>query len=160
MATRKNLRGGCVLKRVCIYQGESPNAREICHLSRLLPFVSQRVRSGDLVFPPHTPRNVKRVLKFTLTKVGPEGSPEFTDNPIRMGGYTGVLTSGNSLEVIRGPVGRRGSVFRSYVDIAMGRAFRISRALIAISGDSSSADERVTKDVSDKRRRRWRETAA
>ena len=70
--------------------------------------------------------------------------------------------TGNSLEVVKGSGGWRGSGCRSYVDLEMDHAFRISRALIALS-DSDSPDRvdlprAVTEDK--KRRRKWRYTHA
>ena len=53
----------------------------------------------------------------------------------------------------------RDSGLRIYVDIEMDRSFRTSRALIALSGGTSSEGERITKDVADTRpRQRWRKT--
>ena len=70
--------------------------------------------------------------------------------------------TGNSLEVINGPGWWRGSGFRSYVDMEMGRAFRIPRALIALcDSDSSDRGGLPAMEVSDRRRRRkWRHTVA
>ena len=48
--------------------------------------------------------------------------------------------TGNSLELINGPGGWRGSGFRSYLYLEMDHAFRIPRALIALS-DSDSYDQ-------------------
>ena len=85
-----------------------------------------------------------------MSKVGFKDSREFTSNAFRHGGAQELLKSGNSLEVIRGPGGWWGSGFRIYVAVEMDRAFRISRCLVAISGDSPSDDERVSRDPADK----------
>ena len=82
--------------------------------------------------------------------------------PFAGGATQELLTTGNSLEVINGAGWWRGSGFRGYVDLGMGRAFRISRAPIALS-DSDSSDQgghppAIRADR--KRRRKWRNTAA
>ena len=70
--------------------------------------------------------------------------------------------TGNSLEVVKGSGGWWGSGFRSYVDLEMDHAFRISRALIALSdSDSSDTGDLPRGDREDKKRRRkWRHTNA
>ena len=142
-------------------QYDSPKARKICHRRRISPLIAQRVEVGGPISPSFTRRNVNRVLKFSLSKVGPKDSRKFTSNAFRRGATQELLTSGNSLDVIKGSGGWWGSGFRSYVDVAMGHAFRISRCLITLSEDSSSDDERVSRYTADRnRRRRWRKTAA
>ena len=66
--------------------------------------------------------------------------------------------TGNSLEVVKGSGGWWGSGFRSYVDLEMDHAFRISRALIALrDSDSSDAGDKPPAEKADrKRRRKWR----
>ena len=104
---------------------------------------------------------MNRVLKSPLTKIGFKDSRKFTSKAFRRGATQELLTAGNSLEVIKGSGGWWGSGFRSYVDVEMDRAFRISLCLVALSGDSSSDDERVSRNRADRnRRRRWRKTAA
>ena len=161
MTNRKNLTGGRILKRVCLCQDDSPKARRICPPRKIWPVIAQRVEVGGLIPPSFTRRNVNRVLKFTLSKVGVKDSREFTSKVFRRGAAQELLTSCNSLEVIRGSGGWWGSGFRSYVDVEMDPSFRISRCLFALSGDSASNDERVSRYTADKKRRQqWRKAAA
>ena len=161
MNRRKNLSGGCILKRACLCSDDSSKAKKICPPHRIWPIIAQRVNVGGLIFPTHTRHNINRILKFTLSKIGFKDGPKYTSKAFRRGATQELLTTGNSLEVIKGSGGWWGSGFRSYVDIEMDHAFRISRCLIALSDDSSSEDNRVTRDQADRnRRRRWRKTAA
>ena len=69
---------------------------------------------------------------------------------------------GKSLEVVKCSGGWRGSGFRSYVGVEMGRAFRTPRALIALSDSDSSDAGGLPREVKSdkKRRRKWRHTHA
>ena len=87
-------------------------------------------------------------------KIGFEDGSQFTFKAFRRGATQELLTTGNSLEVVKGSGGWLGPGFRSYVDLGMGSAFRISKLLVALSDDDSSEDERIRLDK--EKRKRWR----
>ena len=108
---------------------------------RIWPLIRERVGRGDLLSTGFTRNNVNRILKATLIRISfPEGG-EFTSKAFRRGAAQELLQTGNTLEVIKGSGGWWGSGCRSYVDIEMDNAFRISRALIVLSDGSSSEEE-------------------
>ena len=117
---------------------------------------------GGLISPTHTRRNVNRIPKFTLAKVGFKDSRKFTAKAFRRGATQELLTTGNSLEVIKGSGCWWGSSFRSYVDLEMDKDFRISRMLVTLSDSSSDEDlpKKRTKQTKNRRtgqtRRKWR----
>ena len=110
---------------------------------------------GELLFPSFPRSNINRLPKTTLTKIGlPEGE-KYTPNAFRRDSAHELLQTGNTLEVTKGPGGWWGSGVRSYVDLEMDNAFRISMALIVLSDGSSSEDEQKTKHAR-QRRTPWR----
>ena len=147
---------------MCLCSDSSRRARKICPPHRIWPLLGISCGPGDLLFPEFTSHNVNRKLKFTLTKLGFPDGRKFTPNAFRRGATQELLMTGNSLEVIKGPGGWWGSGFRSYVDLEMDHAFRISRALIALSDSDSSDQWDLPKAASadKKRRRKWRHTHA
>ena len=162
MSWRKNIPGGCILKRVCLCSDSSRRARKICPPHRIWPLLRASGGPGELLFPEFTRHNVNRKLKFTLAKLGFPDGHKFTSKAFRRGATQELLMTGNSLEVIKGSGGCWGSSFRSYVDLEMDHAFRISRALIALSDSDSSDQGDLPKAASadQKRRRKWRHTHA
>ena len=152
MSQRKNLSGGCILKRLCLCGDSSHQARKISPPHRIWPLILSRVGRGELLFPGFSRNNVNRILKTTLVKIGFPGGEKFTSKAFRRGATQELLLAGNTLEVIKGSGGWWGSGFRSYVDLEMDNAFRISRCLIVLSDGSSSEDEKRAKQ--DQRRRK------
>ena len=125
---------------------------------RIWPLLRNSCKAGGLLFPDVTRHNANRILKFTLAKLRFQDAHKFTSKAFRRGATQELLMTGNSLEVVKGSGGWWGSGFRSYVDIEMDHAFRISRALIALrDSDSSDAGDKPPAEKADrKRRRKWR----
>ena len=154
LSRRKNLAGGCLLRRPCICSVKSASGRRLCPPHAFWPLVSSRCGPGELIFPNFSKHNVNRILKTTLMKIGFEDGSQFTSKAFRRGATQELLTTGNSLEVIKGSGGWLGPGFRSYVDLGMDSAFRISKLLVELSDDDSSDDERIRLDK--EKRKRWR----
>ena len=88
-------------------------------------------------------------------------SPNLPPNAFRRGANQELLIARNSIDAIKGMGGLRGPGFRSYVEVEMDHAFRISRCLVALSDDSSSEGERISRNRADRNRRhRWRKKSA
>ena len=124
--------------------------------------IRARTPPGGLVFPKHSKNNLNRILKFNLSKLGFLDARKFTSKAFHRGAANELLTTGNSLEVIKGSGCWWGSSFRSYVDLEMDKDFRISRMLVTLSDSSSDEDlpKKRTKQTKNRRtgqtRRKWR----
>ena len=97
---------------------------------------------------------MSRILKTTLMEIGFDGGSQFTSKAFRRGATQELLTTGNSLDAVKGSGGWLGPGFRSYVDLGMDSAFLISKLLVDLSDDDSSEDERIRLDK--EKRKRWR----
>ena len=162
MSWRKNLGGGCILKRPCLCNDDNPKARRICPPHRFWPLILERTSSGEHTFPSFSKNNVNRLLKTNLMKSGFVDGAKYTSKAFRRGSTQELLQTGNSLEVIKGAGGWAGSGFRSYVDLEMDTSFKITRLLVVLSDDDLSEDEGVKKRGRDdkKRRLKWRRQTA
>ena len=163
MSWRKNLTGGCILRRPCLCEDSNLRAQRICPPHRIWPLLAERVSSGERVFPSFRKNNVNQLLKLNLRLVGFSDGHLYTSKAFRRGATQELLTSGYSLEVIKGSGGWNGAgSFKSYVDLEMDSSFRISRLLVALSDGESSEEENIKKSTKDdaKRRRIWRAKTA
>ena len=83
----------------------------------------------------------------------------YTSKAFRRGATQELIQTGNALDVIKGSGGWQGSGIRSYGDLEVENAFRISRRPIALSDADSPEDDRENKG--DKpHRRNWRKKDA
>ena len=105
MSWRKNLPGSCILTRLCLCSDDSRRARKLCPPHRIWPLLRNSCREGDLLFPDFTRHNVNRRLKFTLAKLKFSEARKFTSKAFRRGATQELLTTGNSLEVVKGSWG-------------------------------------------------------
>ena len=104
------------------------------------PVIRARTHPVELVFPKHSKNNMNRILKFNRPTLWFLDARKFTSKAFRRGATQELLTTGNSLEVVKNSWGCRGPGFSSYVDIAMDKAFRIARLLVTLSDDSSDEE--------------------
>ena len=158
MSWRENLAGGCILKRACLCADNSNRARKIRPPHRVWPLLMQLSDPVGLLFSHFTKRNCDRIPKFTLAKIQFPDARKYSSKVFRRVSTQKHLLCGNSIDVINGSGGRRGSVLRSYGDIEMDHAFRIAKALMAPGGSDSSDDGDAKRpNYNDrKRRRKWR----
>ena len=162
MSWRKNLSGGCILRRPCLCGDKNPRAQKICPPHRVWPLLAERVSSGERVFPSFRKNNVNQLLKLNLRILGFSDGHLYTSKAFRRGSTQELHQSGNSLEVIKGAGGWHGAGFKSYIDHEIDSSFRISRLLVALSdGDSSEEEGKKESTKADaKRRRIWRAKTA
>ena len=139
MSWRKNLAGGCILIRDCLCSDDSSEASKICPPRRIWRILRSLCAPDDLLFPGLDRRCFDRILKFALTRMEFHDARKYSDNAFRLGAAQELLTTGNSLEFIKGSGVWWGGGFRSYVDLEMDHDYKIAKALIALI-DSVSPD--------------------
>ena len=121
---RKNLPGGCILRRFCTCEDKSESTRRVCHPRLIWPIIAARTEPGELRFPKYTQNNFNRRLKFILTKIKFIDDRKFTSKAFRRGPTQEIVQTGNNLETAKGSGGWHGAGFLSYVDTEIDAAFK------------------------------------
>ena len=69
-AFRKNIRGGCVRFRPCIFFETDPRGRALCPIHAIWPLIRNRTAAGARLFPEITACSFNRALKAIMPKLG------------------------------------------------------------------------------------------
>ena len=136
---RKNLAGGCILRRVCLCD-ESSLGRRICPPHRVWPLIRDRTQAGETLFSQYTKNNFNRNLKMILMKLNFPNGHRYTSKAIRRGATQELTETGKMMQVIKGSGAWVGDGFLSYIDLEFDKTLKISRLLISLE-DSSSDEE-------------------
>ena len=83
---RKNLDGGCVLKRTFRCDTGSSVGARIFPIAVFPPLIRSRIGAGELLFPWYTKNNIARPLKFALKKMNIPDARRYTSKEFRRGG--------------------------------------------------------------------------
>ena len=141
LSWRKNLDGGCILKRTCLCNLGSKVGDRICPPHRIWPLIRDRVPAGELIFDQYTKNNFNINLKQVLKKLKFRDAHRYTSKAFRRGATQELSQGGETLEVIKGSGGWIGNGFYSYVDLEFDKTLRISRLLIKLDENSSSEED-------------------
>ena len=141
LSWRKNLDGGCVLRRPCLCNLRSRLGARICPPHRIWPLIKSRVDPGEPIFSQFTKNNFNTNLKLNLEKLDFKDAHRYTSKALRRGATQELTQKGETLEIIKGSGAWIGGGFRSYIDLEFDKALRVSQMIINLDKDSSSEDD-------------------
>ena len=99
MAWRKNLEGGCVIKRTCIFCPDL--SHPACPPRGVWPRIRGRINAGSLCFSSYFKNNFNQHLKFVLRKMDLKDAPRYTSKAFRMGAAQELLQHGSTIAAIK-----------------------------------------------------------
>ena len=114
---RNKNRNGRILRRPCIWNElakETARPRRPIHTD--CPFIQQRVKPENYLFPSFTKSNINRVIKRTMISAGFGSGGLPPARAPRRGGTREIIAAGPTLFVILTPGAWTSTGYRSYID--------------------------------------------
>ena len=100
MKWRKNIDGGCILRRPCFCPGDRPAASACCPAHVIRPAVRARVPPGSLLFSAVNARKVDRALRAVLRKLETPGANRYSSHGFRRVAAQDLKENGPPWEVV------------------------------------------------------------
>ena len=92
---RKNLVYGCILRRPCFSSVRTQRAIALCPVHTFWPLIKARVRSGHLISPSMTWRNLNRIIKAALGRLLAPHSERYSSHAFRRGAAQELKETGS-----------------------------------------------------------------
>ena len=117
LARRKNLPQGCIMARPCFCELSSEIAHQLCPVHFFWPLVTQRVRSGEKLFPSYSATKANNALKAILTKLNVTHANKYSSHGFRRGAANELKATGSQWSTIATIGGWKSLAFKGYVDL-------------------------------------------
>ena len=137
---RKNITGGCVLRRPCFCTGGRPAARACCPVHVLWPSIRERVSPGEPLFTAANSRNFNGILRAVLSRLRVLAAPRYSSHGFRLGAAQELKEVGSPWAVVATAGLWRSPAFRGYVDLTA-EVEQGVRSLFPVDPDSESDAE-------------------
>ena len=129
LSYRKNMPGGCIMRRPCFCKLGSKNAARLCPVHWFWPWVTKR-KSGQQLFPSLNGRNINRILRAILKKIHVPASERYTSHGFRRGAAQELKESGSQWPIVAS-LGQWNSLcFNGYVDVSDEMAQQVGKLFI------------------------------
>ena len=119
LSWRKNLPGGCILRRPCFCHLASPKARKLCPVHVFWKLIRRRVDPGQPLFPAVNRRNFNRILKAVLARMGIPEAERYSSHAFRRGAANELTKRGSQWSTVATLGEWRSLAFRGYVDLTL-----------------------------------------
>ena len=118
LASRKHLPAGCLLRPPCFCALAKVTAHAMCPVHFFWPEVRRRCRSGDLLIPTTTRRNVNTILRAILKKLELPHAERYSSHGFRRGAASELHPTGPQWSTVATIGDWRSLAFKGYVDLA------------------------------------------
>ena len=129
LAYRKNLPAGCILRRPCFCALTMVAAHALRPVHFCWHAVRRRCRSGELLTPIITRRNVNNILRAILKKMDLPYAERYSSRGFRQGASSDLQTAGSQWSTSANLGDWRSLAFKGYVDLANELSRDLSRLL-------------------------------
>ena len=137
---RKNLPGGCILRRPCICTPKRP-VQLMCPIHVIWEHIRLAVRPGDPIFPKLSARNFNPTLKRVFSRAKIPDAGRFSSHCFRRGATQAIKNGSSSATVLAGSGAWNSRAVLGYVDLTQDESAEISAALLDPSLSSDSEDD-------------------
>ena len=140
LAWRKNLPGGCILRRPCFCNLANPKAKKLRPVHIFWRNIRRRVDPGAPLFVAVNRRNFNRTLKAVLARMGIPEAERYSSRAFRRGTSQELKEPGSPWSVVASSGIWHSPALRGYLD--MSRAVEVgAQQLFDVDMDSVSEDE-------------------
>ena len=142
LSYRKNLAGGCILRRPCFCNLASARARLLCPIHVFWAAIRRRVDPGAPLFRAVNRGNFNRQLKAIFGRLCIPDADRYSSHGFRRGTAQELKESGSPWAVVASAGVWNSPAFRGYLDMARDVEVGVSR-LFEVDPDSASDAEQV-----------------
>ena len=143
LSYRKNLPGGCILRRPCFCNLASSRARLLCPIHVFWAAIRRRVDPGTPLFRAVNRGNFNRQLKAIFGRLCIPDADRYSSHGFRRGTAQELKESGSPWAVVASAGVWNSPAFRGYLDMARDVEVGVSR-LFEVDPDSESDAEQVS----------------
>ena len=137
---RKNITGGCILRRPCFCQGDRPASVACCPVHSLWPAIRARVPPGAPLFSAVDGRYFNNILRAVLTRSNVDEASRFSSYGFRRGAAQELKETGSHWAVVASAGLWKSPAFRGYVDLPDDVEQGVRNLVVADSDFNSDAD--------------------
>ena len=139
---RKLNKTGAIMMRPCFCDGTGLVPAGLCPLHNFWPLIQQQILPGELLFPSLQNKNLNRILKAILKRMGVESAEKYSTKAFRRGAAMDIMASGSALAQIMRSAGWHSQAFRAYLIFQMEEECNM-KAIFASSNRSKTTKPRT-----------------
>ena len=139
---RKLNKTGAIMMRPCFCDGEGMMPTGLCPIRDFSPLIQNTTLPGEGLFSSLQRRNLNRILKAILKRMGVESAEKYSTKAFRRGAAMDIMASGSTLAQIMRSAGWHSQAFRAYLMFQMEEECNM-KAIFASSTRSKTSKPRV-----------------